>query len=637
MAGLFAVVQWTLDTSDPSQDRAPGAPSAVEDVLTSLLRARPQASFEQRVRLAGRGGAVAVSAPGSGPALTAGAAADLGWAAAGVGADGGRIAALVASGPAAAGLAGLLAGPKGRASPLLPYPHAAILWDGEELHVWMDELGAWPLYFRRLSPRALAIGTAALPLATLSPAAELDRLAVAELLAFGQPLATRTLFAGIEALPPGARAVFGPERTAIASAIPADRPAPRRPLGAAAERIDRALAESIALVDAAKPVPAVAGGAGAPERGPGVLLSGGLDSRLVLAHLVRSEAHPRAYTFGEPDTADAELAARVAAALGVPHTFAPWTPAGLTRVLAHAVWLTDGQVAAHHLHGTDLLPALRLAAGAQWNGFAGDAILGGSFAHPRYSLPGPLPPRLFAAFNRILRKADLGRVLTPEAARALAGHPQAALNAALERIPDAPAPERARRFLLVERVGRLAAVGLALDRHYLPVAIPFATEPVLRVMHELRLAERRYGRALARSLVQSFPTLATIPWQRTGARPGTPWPWAAAIRAAARARARAGWGPAAGIADYGAWFRGPLVPLVAELLASPALHEPRLFSPTALTALAQGGLRSAREVALAGVLMSLAIALEIAGGLRAPIAELEPAPALGPPTARVPA
>ena len=110
----------------------------------------------------------------------------------------------------------------------------------------------------------------------------------------------------------------------------------------------------------------------------------------------------------------------VAASLAVPHTFTPWTPAALAQVMAHAVWLTDGQVPAHHLHGTDLLPVLRQAVGVQWNGFAGDAILGGSFAHPRYSLPGPLPPRLFAAFNRILRRADFPRVLTPEAARALA-------------------------------------------------------------------------------------------------------------------------------------------------------------------------------------------------------------------------
>jgi asparagine synthase (glutamine-hydrolysing) len=368
-----------------------------------------------------------------------------------------------------------------------------------------------------------------------------------------------------------------------------------------------------------------------------VLLSGGLDSRLVLAHLVRAGARPRAYTFGEPETADAVLAARVAAELRVPHTFAPWTPAALGEVIAHAVWLTDGQVPAHHLHGTDLLPVLRREVAVQWNGFAGDAILGGSFAHPRYSLPGALAPRLFAAFNRILREEDFARLLTPEAARALAGHPRVALAAALARTPEGPAPERARRFLLAERVGRLAAVGLALDRHYLPVALPFATEPVLGVMHALRLAERRYGRALSRALVRHFPPLATIPWQRTGARPGTPWPLAAAFRATSRVRARARGRQGSGIADYGAWFRGPMQASVAGLLASAALSDSRLFAPRALTALAASDFRSPRDVALAGVLMSLAIALEIAAGQRAPAAELESGREARPISARAPA
>ena len=635
MSALFAAVVWPPDRA---ADRTLRRDAEASDLLSTLLGARPQAAFERQARRSGPGAAVAVFAPGVDPPPIDGEAeADLGWAAAGTGVDG-RVAGLVSSGPSAPGLRALLSGARGAsAPPLAPYPHAAIEWNGDELTIAMDELGAWPLYCRRLSARALVVGTAAIPLAMLSPAAKLDPLGIAELLAFGQPLGTRTLFQGVEALPAGTRAVLGRDHVSIATAIPDDRPAPQRPLAAAADGIDGALARAVATLCETPPRSDGASAAPTPPPTPGVLLSGGLDSRLVLAHLVRAGALPRAYTFGERETADAVLAARVAAELCVPHTFAPWTPAALAEVIAHAVWLTDGQVPAHHLHGTDLLPALRREVAVQWNGFAGDAILGGSFAHPRYSLPGPLAPRLFAAFNRILREEDFARLLTPEAARELAGHPRAALDAALTRIPDGPAPERARRFLLAERVGRLAAVGLALDRHYLPVALPFATEPVLRVMHELRLAERRYGRALSRALVQHFPPLAAIPWQRTGARPGTPWPWAAAIRAAARARAGARGRQGSGIADYGAWFRGPMQPSVAGLLSSAALSDTRLFATRALAALAASDFRSPRDVALAGVLMSLAIALEIATGQRAPAAELESDREARPISARAPA
>jgi hypothetical protein len=401
----------------------------------------------------------------------------------------------------------------------------------------------------------------------------------------------------------------------VPGARPADPPAGGRSLPQVADRIQDALSAAIgdALRECAGPA--------------GVLLSGGLDSRLVLAHLAGAGALPTAWTFGAPEAADVRLAGAVARELQVPHTIHPWTPTALARVLPDCVALTDGQVPVHHLHGTDLLPLLRREAAAEWNGFAGDAILGGSFVHPRYGLPGPLAPRLFTAFNQVLRPPDLTRILAPQL-RELARHPAAALAAALAAIPPGPPPERARAFLLQERVARLAAVGLALDRHVLPVRTPFAAGPVLAVMHELTLAERRFGRALAQTLVRHFPRLGAIPWQRTGARPGTPWPLAALRRAGWRWLARGGIGRGPGLVDYGAWWRGPLAGLRAELLQSPALRAAGILDSSALARLAAGEPHTARDVARDGVLMALAMAAELLAGERpiprTALSEVEP-------------
>jgi hypothetical protein len=298
----------------------------------------------------------------------------------------------------------------------------------------------------------------------------------------------------------------------------------------------------------------------------------------------------------------------------------------LAWVLDHAVALTDGHVSALHFHGTDLLPEMRRAAGAQWNGFAGDAIVGGSFAHPRYGLPGPpsLEARLFTSLNRILRQEELGTVLSPEAASVLRTHPRAALAAALDQVPAGPAPERSRRFLLDQRVGRLAAPGLAIDRHYLPVVTAYAHAQVLAVMESMRLAERRYGRALARVLTRNFPALAEIPWQRTGARPGAHWLMAAGRRAARRLSARLGRGSAMGLVDYRAWLDGPLAPLRARLCSSPSLKERGFFAARGLERLAAARQRTARDAALAGVIMSVAVAAEMLDGERQVPGELEP-------------
>jgi asparagine synthase (glutamine-hydrolysing) len=533
-------------------------------------------------------------------------------------------AAVIAGGPARPALAHLLADdPPTEQLELLPYPYAAVRWDGARVTIHLDALGAWPLYLRRLAG-GLAIGTAALPLARLAPVSDLDPEGVVELLSLGQLLGQRTLFRQIEALPAGARYTIDADSIRRRRWREEDAPASGRTLKAAADQILAALDET------------VAGAGSASEEQAGVLLSGGVDSRLVLALLARHGYPVRAFTFGQPGCADERYASRVTAALGVPHRIAAWTAAGLERVLEHAVALTDGHVAATHFHGMDLLDELRQATSSQWNGFAGDAILGGSFAHPRYGVPGPpsLASRLFASLNQILRPDELRRVIDPGAAAELSAHPRRALLEALAATPPGPPSERARHLLLDQRVGRLAAPGLALDRHYLPVRTPYAEGPVLAVMRQLRLWERRYGRALCQVLVRHFPELATIPWQRTGARPGTPWPVAAAMRAGWRLWARLGRGRGPALADYVSWLDGPLGTLRRQLLTSPSLRSRSLFSASGLAALAEGPVRDARESALAGVLMAMAVATEMLDGRRGAVGELpepqEQTPARGP-------
>ncbi len=620
MAGLFAVVRWGRD---PRQ-----ADRASELELAQLLSRRPAGHWEEmRTAAVGNGAFAVIAAPTSQPVRPAMPSAassaleslrivDLGTAA--LAAAGGECAAAVAAGPAADVATALLrqarppapafTAPLGLAS----CPHAALHWDGERLNLALDLLGAWPFYVREL-PDGLAVGTAALPLALLSPVAALDPLGVVEMLAFGQLLGPRTLYAGVTALPPGARATFSATGASIERAELPLTPAPRRSLRTAADRIATAIAASVELSLTA-------------DDAPGLLLSGGLDSRFLLALLAARSPRVTATTFGQPGCADLVYARRAAEIAGVSHRFAPWTPDGLARTLVHCVALTDGHVPAIHFHGADILPALRAVATQQWNGFAGDAVLGGSFVHPRYGLPGPpsLLTRLFTVFNWILRPEELAQVLSPRAARDCAGHPRAALAAALAAVPAGPAPERARRFLLDQRVGRLAATGLAIDRHYLPVITPYVQGPVLAVMAELRLAERRFGRALAHALARHFPRLAAIPWQRTGAPVGTPWVVAAVMRSWQRLSARAGRRGGSALADYATWFDGPLRPLRHRLLTGAAIAAREPFAADALARLARAPVRTTRDAALSGVLLAIAAAAAMLDANASPPGELPP-------------
>jgi asparagine synthase (glutamine-hydrolysing) len=619
MAGLFAVVHWETEVPPHHPSTAERSAADLEHVLLS----RPAAAWERVARAQFAGGAFAIISPeersprppsGTGPATGADETVDLGSAA--LLRDEGTLAIAVAGGRALPATRSLLAALRsekipGPSGPLIFCPHAAIAFDGSRLLLVLDQLGAWPLYMRLL-PRGVAIGSAALPLAKLPPAVDIDPIGVSEMLTFGQLMAEHTLYRGVEALPPGARFVLTAGQVERTRTEAPSTPAARRTLAMAADLVHATLAETTSSILA-------------PDHRPALLLSGGLDSRLILALLATQGAHPRAYTFGQPGCADERLARRAAAVVGVDHQVRPWTPDGLARVLEPCAALTDGHISALHFHGADILWEMRQGASHQWNGFAGDAILGGSFAHPRYSLPGPpLPERLFTVFNQILRPGELSAVIQPRMASDLADQPRAALARALAVVPPGPAPDRARQFLLATRVGRLAAAGLAIDRHFMPVITPYAEVPALGVMAELRLAERRFGRALAQALVRHHPELARIPWQRTGAPPGTPWPIAAAVRSAGRLASRFGFQGMLPLADYPAWLDGPLAPLRQNLIMSPALIDHDLFAADRLAELATAPVRSPRDAALAGILMAIAVAVELLAGKRVPSGEWAP-------------
>jgi len=573
VAGLFAVCRF-----DPHDPRA--APGALREDLARLLSLRPLVGPERCTTEATTGIAIAVVVPFGTEGVAALASRTFS-----LRAEGGEATALLAAGGAREGFARLDADPTAARIDWAPVPYVAFRFARGKLVVSLDELGAWPLYARWLAPSVLVLGTSALALARFPPRASVDARGAAELLFFGQLLGRRTLYESVHAFPPGARFVFDAEGAREERFLPPDAPI-TRPLDATARRIQDAL--DAAIDEADLPL------ATEPQ---GLLLSGGVDSRLVVGTL-RARAIPvRALTFGDPASPDVRGATRIARALALEHEIARLEPAAFLEVLESAVLLTDGHVPAVHAHGFDLLTALARKVTIQWNGFAGDALLGGSFAHPRYALPGNAAERLFRAFSGGAARR-LRALFDEDAAREIAVHARASFFEAFDSTSGAPS-ERIRRFLLDQRVARLAATGLALDRHHMTVLTPFAHASVRRVMHELTPGERRFGRALCRTVVRHHPKLAGIPWQRTGAPPSAAWPIAAATRAAWRAAARMRLARPRGFVDYDAWFAEPLHPLVLDTLARrqvaswPVTREPGVLA-RALSAGLIGGLVSLR-------------------------------------------
>lgn len=116
---------------------------------------------------------------------------------------------------------------------------------------------------------------------------------------------------------------------------------------------------------------------------PGLFLSGGLDSRCLLA-LAKNRSRPfTTITYGHPASRDFILASRSARIAGSRHHTFPYTDGfWIQDVVDLHLELVEGAHPWIHAHGLNILPDIRPLVDVGLNGFGG-TILGGMFSNPR--------------------------------------------------------------------------------------------------------------------------------------------------------------------------------------------------------------------------------------------------------------
>ncbi|HET8700280.1 MAG TPA: asparagine synthase-related protein, partial [Nitrococcus sp.] len=110
----------------------------------------------------------------------------------------------------------------------------------------------------------------------------------------------------------------------------------------------------------------------------GITLSGGLDSRAILAAAPNHGPPIPTFTFGVAGCTDLRIARRAARVKGARHQFFELSEANWLAPRIEGIWLSDGMLNLLHMHGLERFhytrePAINL------NGFLGDALLGGSY------------------------------------------------------------------------------------------------------------------------------------------------------------------------------------------------------------------------------------------------------------------
>ena len=278
----------------------------------------------------------------------------------------------------------------------------------------------------------------------------------------------------------------------------------------------------------------------------GLVLSGGLDSRAILAALPDRGAALPTLTFGREHSTDSRIAARAARLKGARHSQFEINASNWLRPRLQGVWWLDGMLDLMHMHGIEHLGRMKDLFDIVLNGAGGDGVVGGGhlFENDDFAL--------YTEHNMGLRPT---------------AHPSlfAELKTYFEGLGSSHAlylDHRLRSFTLY---GPLLGTFQGLEYR-----LPFLDNRFQEKLYAVPNALKMHNQLYRKMLLHTFPAFyRKIPWQSTG----VPLTWPAwAVRAARLGRRLK---PGRAFTDYPGWLRQePARSLCREILCNPAALYP---------------------------------------------------------------
>jgi hypothetical protein len=490
-------------------------------------------------------------------------------------------------------------------------PFVTIFWDGrdETLTVSTDRCGLQHAYVLEDPDGTTWISSSLLALASALPVT-FDVQGIAEWLGATHFLSQRTFFREIRKLACGERLLLGGKRQSPAAWLPT------------LHSFDAAAPEDAYLDCFIQSLQACTRRDGLASE-----LTGGVDSRLVLAGLLAQKQPFFAWTLGNPGSVEVRTIARLRRRVPFDHVAVPVSPEELVSRLPDLVAekheLGDGEENA--LQYAPLKLAFEALAGRRTvsvSGVPGELVRGFFFralrARGRRVRGVPLE-----AFGRAVVKdsGGLHRLLRPE----ILPDPQGVLHSTLEEFLLASpleAPEGLLEdFYLRIRMQRFAGRGTTTTGLFCRHALPYFGNDLVDLSLSLPYEVKWDGKVIRRALMKLSPKLASVP--RESGIPIAPASWhrpdllfrtnvALARKAAARYGGRVGRVVAAQPTQPIPWTAVRQSPVFREfthdLLLAPAARINELLSPEGVRGRVEGALSGGSLYPL-GLLMTLELTL----------------------------
>jgi len=230
----------------------------------------------------------------------------------------------------------------------------------------------------------------------------------------------------------------------------------------------------------------------------GISLSGGLDSRAILAGVYK-DIPVFTFTFGLSETPEVKIARKVASVANVENKHFEINGANWLEARFQSVWKTDGMLNMYHMHYPQIMNEIQGIIDVNLSGFLGDVVLGGSYLEKVHKV--------------FFSKTFLNTRINATIASVYYGR-YAELCDPMNSYFDVDCVDP---YLIYNRGRRFVTMGIEEPSKLIHQRMPFMDTKLMELSYSLpdeyRLASNVYNRAL----LQYEPKLfATIPSASTG-------------------------------------------------------------------------------------------------------------------------
>lgn len=387
---------------------------------------------------------------------------------------------------------------------------ALAIWNRpkQEVLIVNDRYGLRPLYYAKHDGRLLFASEVKAILQDKAFKRVVDDAAVAEFFAFEHLLGNKTFFKGISVLPPASILACHKDKFSIEHYWDFNYE-------------EKAFSENYYVEQLVKRFKKAVSIRMQDEHKKGLLLSGGLDSRSILA---AAGGKLDTFTFGVKGSREAKIARIVANTLDAKNEFFELEQDYIARHTEKAAYLTDGMVNILHFHVISLLDRIRDGVDIIFDGLAFDLLLGGSFLTSQIvrSSNDELPTVLFGKTNTLFRENIARQLFVKDYYQKIKDVPLQSLGKELEQIRDENPSNRSDYFFMQNRERRQTFMGPLYYRSKLEYRAPTydndLVDLILTIPSRLRCNHRIYNKFLK----QLCPTAARVPYNKTGIRVDAP-------------------------------------------------------------------------------------------------------------------